>query len=141
MTVLVFSDFQCSSCRTAAQALNRLAEEFAREITLVYSIIPCPALQTPLPLPWRRRRRGRRASFGTCTICCMKGSLSGQTQQSPLRFFGQWAAQLGLDVEQFRRDVASEEVAERVRQGHRRRAATGDHRDADHLRQRHAVAR
>ncbi|HOB35408.1 MAG: thioredoxin domain-containing protein [Firmicutes bacterium] len=116
VTVLVFSDFQCSSCRTAAQALDRLAEEFAREITLVYKHYPLPRFANSFAAALAAEAAGAQGKFWDMHDLLYERQSEWTDAAEPVAVFGQWAAQLGLDVEQFRRDVASEEVAERVRQ-------------------------
>ena len=59
-------------------------------------------------------RRLAGASSGKCTTCCTRCSPNGASHRKSTAFFNEYAGLVGLDLARFKRDVAGDEVRERV---------------------------
>lgn len=115
VTVVEFLDFECEACRAAYPIVEQLREAYAGEVTFV-------ARYFPLPGHFNAERAARAVESAA-----RQGELEAmyqmmyETQESwgEARvphddLFRDFAEEIGLDMEQFDADYASEEVAARV---------------------------
>ncbi|HVI00239.1 MAG TPA: thioredoxin domain-containing protein [Enhygromyxa sp.] len=105
VTVVEFADYHCPFCAKVTGDLDRLLEEHPNDVRLVY-------VQRPLPMHPNARDASKAALAAAKQgkFWEMHEKLFLRKSQK-LEQFVKLAEELGLDVEQFKADYASEEVA------------------------------
>jgi len=111
VTVVVFSDFQCPGCGKLAAALEQILDEYPEKVKIVFKNFPLafhkaakPAAKAALAA----QNQGRFWEFHDLLFA----NASALNPNLLLRF----ATQLGLDSNQFQRDMGSADTADRVEQ-------------------------
>lgn len=115
-TVVEFLDFECESCLAAYPGVEKLRAEYGDRITYVVRYFPIashPNAYNAAHAAEAAARQGKfeamyKKLFDTATVW-------GHQQQSQVAVFEGYAQELGLDVTRFKADVASAEVAARVK--------------------------
>jgi protein-disulfide isomerase len=115
VTVVEFLDFECEACRAAYPIVEQLRERYAGEVTFV-------ARYFPLPSHFNAERAARAveaaARQGEMEAMYRKmyetQSSWGEAQMPQDDLFRGFAEEIGLDMEQYDADYASQEVADRV---------------------------
>jgi protein-disulfide isomerase len=116
VTVVEFLDFECESCGAAYPAVEQLRAAYAGKITYVVRYFPIDSH----PNAHNAARAAQAAAAQGEFEAMYKKLFDNQTrwghrQQSQAAVFERYAAELGLDVERFRADVASDATAARIR--------------------------
>jgi len=109
VTIVEFSDFQCPYCGRVGPTLERLLEEYPDQVRLVYKHLPLSFHRSALPAAKAAVAAGRQDRFWEMhdLIFENQGALTEEK-------FLEHARALGLDVERFQQDYASEDVAREI---------------------------
>ncbi len=115
-TVVEFLDFECESCLAAYPSVEKLRAEYGDRITYVVRYFPIashPNAYNAAHAAEAAARQGKfeamyKKLFDTATVW-------GHQQQSQAAVFEGYAQELGLDMTRFKADVASTQVADRVK--------------------------
>jgi len=112
-----FLDFECEGCAAAYPVIEDLRERYAGDVTFVLRYFPMPG------------HRNSRTAAHAVEAAARQGALEpmyrlmfdtqdvwGESQEDQSQLFRSYAERLGLDLDRYDRDVASESVAERVQQ-------------------------
>lgn len=109
VTIVEFADFQCPFCARVQPTLARIQETYGERVNLVFKHLPLrihPRAPAAAAASEAARLQGKFWEMHD-RIFSDLGDLSDER-------FAQYAAELGLDVERFRRDMTSQEVRQRV---------------------------
>jgi len=106
VTVIEWSDFQCPFCAQAAALVNQLTEAYPNDVRVVYKNYPLPFHQQAMPAAKAAIAAGRQGKFFE-----MHDKLFENYRTLAPEKYPQWAAELGLDVDRFNRDMAAPETA------------------------------
>jgi protein-disulfide isomerase len=109
LAVVEFSDFQCPFCRRVGPTLEQIQREYGDDVRIVFKHLPLP-MHSNAP-----------AAHAAAEAAHLQGKFwqmhdlifSDQQGMSPDRY-KEYARQLGLDMARFERDVASDEVKQRI---------------------------
>ncbi len=109
VTVIEFSDFQCPFCARVGPTLKQIEKEYGDDVRIVFKHLPL-SIHAKAP-----------AAHAAAEAAARQGQFwemhdkifASQREMSPEKYL-EYATELGLDVAQFERDVASEEVKSRV---------------------------
>jgi protein-disulfide isomerase len=109
VTIVEFSDFQCPYCSRVYPTLQRLRQEYGDDVRIVFK---------HMPLSIHSKAPGAHAAAEAAKLqgkfWPMHDELfAGQRLLSDAQYEA-WALEIGIDVEQFKRDAASEAVKQRV---------------------------
>jgi len=109
VTIVEFSDFQCPYCSRVYPTLQRLRQEYGDDVRIVFK---------HMPLSIHSKAPGAHAAAEAAKLqgkfWPMHDELfAGQRLLSDAQYEA-WALEIGLDVEQFQQDAASEAVKQRV---------------------------
>jgi protein-disulfide isomerase len=121
VTIVQFSDFQCPACKSGASLLAQLAEAYPKDVAFVFVNLPLRKIHPaagPAALAFMAAHRQGRAWE-------MHDRLFASQHELTAAAFERHAAEMGLDVVSFRRDMADkatedlllsdERLADRVR--------------------------
>ncbi|KZE92447.1 hypothetical protein AVP42_02601 [Agromyces sp. NDB4Y10] len=110
-----FLDFECEACGAAYPFIESLRERYAGQVTFVARYFPIPSHKNALNAALAAEAAAQQGRFEE-----MYGKLFdtqaewGEQQQSNAPLFRSFAEEIGLDLEQFDRDVADPATRERV---------------------------
>jgi protein-disulfide isomerase len=110
VTIVEFSDFQCPFCSRVTPTLDRIKKEYPDDVRIVFKHLPLSIHPKAPAAHAAAEAAGRQGKFWE-----MHDKIfANQRNMSEEAYVG-YAEELGLDVEQFKKDVASEEVKGKVR--------------------------
>jgi protein-disulfide isomerase len=102
VTIVEFSDFQCPYCGRVTPTLEKIQEEYGDKVRVAFKHLPLAFHQKAMPAHKAAVAAGTQGKFWE-----MHDKIfANQANLSPAAYEG-YAAELGLDVEQFKADVAS----------------------------------
>jgi protein-disulfide isomerase len=110
VTVVEFSDFQCPFCSRTNPTLARLRQEYGDALRIVFKHMPLESIHPRAP-----------AAHKAAEAAKLQGKFwemhdkifENQRSLSNARYL-EFAKEIGLDIERFKKDQVSSEVAERV---------------------------
>ena len=109
VTIVEFSDFQCPHCGAAHHEMVRLLREFDGKVRLVYKYFPLSNHSRAVPAA-----RAAEAARAQGKFWEMHDLLFEHQRELEDADIQKYAAQLGLDLARFERDLNAESVAQRV---------------------------
>ena len=109
VTIVEFSDFQCPFCGAAHPELSRLLREFDGQVKLVFKHFPLSAHVRAIPAAHAAEAAAKQGKFWE-----MHDMLFEHQHALEDADLLHYAEALGLDMERFKTDLASKEVADRV---------------------------
>jgi protein-disulfide isomerase len=107
--VVMFSDFQCPYCRSAALRMNEVIKEYPKKVHLTFKHFPLrqhPQAAKAAAASEAARMQGK--------FWEMHDLLFNNAPSLSDASYSEFAAMLGLDVEKFTADMSSETVAARI---------------------------
>ena len=109
--LLVYGDFECSVCEPFYYVEKQLLEKYPGEITVIFKHFPLDGIHPNARAASRAAEAaGLQNKFFEMHDLLYENQDSWAPSSQPLQFFEGLAEQLGLDVEKFRSDFASELV-------------------------------
>jgi len=109
ITLIEFSDFQCPFCARVGPTLDQIEKTYGERVQVVFKHLPLrihPKAPAAHAAAEAAHRQGKFWEMHDLIF-------ANQREMSP-ESYEKYAQQLGLDVERFRKDVASTEVRARV---------------------------
>lgn len=115
VTLVEYLDFECEACGAYYPLVKQLAEEFKEDVRFVNRYFPLPGHKNGMQAALAVESAAKQGKYWE-----MHDKLFGEqknwgekTAADPKIFEG-YAQQIGLNLEQFKKDVASKEVKDRV---------------------------
>lgn len=115
-TVVEFLDFECESCLAAYPGVEKLRAEYGDRITYVVRYFPIASHPNAFNAAHAAEAAARQGKFEQMYKKLFDNQNAwGHNQQSQAAVFVGYARELGLDLTRYSTDVASAEVAARVK--------------------------
>lgn len=115
ITIVEYSDFQCPACRSFMPVVDDLLEKHGDDVRLVYRHFPLRSIHANADLAARATESaGNQDAFWEMHDLLFEKQSSWSNSNDADDVFAQYAEDLGLDVEQFRTDLKSDDVRTRV---------------------------
>lgn len=115
VVLVEYLDFECEACGAYYPIIKNLEKEFGEDITFVARYFPLPGHRNGLTAALAVEAAGRQGKFWEMHDLLFERQKEWGEKQVPTpEVFEGFAAELGLDMEKFRADVASPEVKARV---------------------------
>ena len=115
VTLVEYLDFECEACRAYYPLVKQLADEFKTEVRFVNRYFPLPGHKNGLPAALAVEAAGRQGKYWEMHDILYENQQSWGEKQSPdPAIFEGYAKQIGLNMDQYKKDVKSKEVSERV---------------------------
>lgn len=111
--ILKYSDFQCPACRNFVPMEEQLKREFGDMVQITYKHFPLNGFQYSRLAAHSAEAAREQGEFQEMHDLIFENQAEW-SRGSARDYFERYAEQLNLDMEQFRADVESEEIAERV---------------------------
>lgn len=115
VVLVEYLDFECPSCGAYYPIVKRLEAEYGDRVTFVTRHFPLPGHRNGLPAARAAEAAARQGKFWEMhnLLFARQDAWGGKAAATPEVFEG-YATELGLDLAQFRADVASAEVEARI---------------------------
>ena len=115
MVLIEYLDFECEACRAYFPVVKKLEDEFPEDLLVVKRYYPLPGHRNGLPAALAVEAAARQGKFNEMhDLLFSEQDTWGEKAVATPQVFEGYAEQIGLDMEKFRADVASEEVKARV---------------------------
>lgn len=115
VVVVEYLDFKCEVCGSYYPWIKRLAEEFKDRVAFVTRFFPLPGHKNSLTAALAAEAAGRQGKFWEMHDTLFENQEAWGEKPAPTpEIFGAYAQKIGLNMEQFKRDVSSPAVKERV---------------------------
>jgi len=119
MTIIEYSDFQCPYCSLLAQELDLFMQEHSDEVQLAFRHFPITSLH-PLALTgaYAAEAAGLQGKFWEMhdLLFASQGTTATMTEDQFIEWLPQQAESIGLDQEQFQKDLESQLVMDKIDQ-------------------------
>ncbi len=117
IVLIEYSDFQCVACANYYPLLKELASEFGDDVAFVYRHFPLRQIFPNAQIAGQAAEAaGKQGKFWEMHDMIFEGqrNWSRQRQGQAEETFASYAAALNLDIEQFKRDIHSKSVEDKV---------------------------
>lgn len=113
--LIEYADFQCPACKTYYPILKRLAEEHPDKVKIVYRHYPIRSIHQNAELAaWASEAAARQGKFWEMHNKLFEGQESWSEERNAQGVFEAYAKDIGLNVEQFTREISDGETRARV---------------------------
>lgn len=114
-TLVEFLDFECEACGAAYPFIEDLRERYDGELTFVIRYLPLPGHANSRNAAHAVEAAARQGEIEPMYQRMFQTQAEwGESRESKAALFRSFAGDLGLDLEQYDRDVESDAVADRV---------------------------
>ncbi len=115
IVLIEYLDFECEACGAYYPVIKNMEKEFGEKVTFVARYFPLPGHRNALPAALAAEAAGRQDKFWEMHDLLFERQKEwGEKQVATPEIFEGFAAELGLDMDKFRADVASPEVKARI---------------------------
>mgnify|MGYP001461620515 CR=1 FL=1 len=115
VTLVEYLDFECEACGAYYPLVKRLSEEYGDRVTFVSRYFPLPNHRNSMTSASAIEAAGRQGKYWEMHDLLFEEQQNwGELAAPDPAIFERYAEQLGLDMERFKQDVASEEVRNRI---------------------------
>jgi protein-disulfide isomerase len=120
VTIVEFSDFQCPFCARATGLMDQLVEAYPNDVRLVYKNFPLGFHKQAMPAALASIAAGKQGKFWEMHDIIFENYKTLADDQYP-----KYAETIGIDVEQFKTDMASKSTQDQVNTEMREASAAG----------------
>lgn len=111
--ILKYSDYQCPACRQGYELLKPLVQEFGDNVEIKYRHFPLSGFQFSRLAAHAAEAARNQGKFNEMHVRIFENQ-EQWSRGNAEQYFTQYAEEIGLDMEQYREDIESEEIAEKV---------------------------
>ncbi len=109
VVIVEFSDFQCPFCAQASGLVKQILEAYPNDVLFVYKNFPLPFHREAMSAAKAALAAGRQGKFWE-----MHDKLFANQRNLGRDFYLKAAEELGLDVEQFKKDMEDPAIAQQI---------------------------
>jgi protein-disulfide isomerase len=125
VTLEEYGDYQCPPCGGLFQELKTIEKEYGNQMRFVFRHFPLQGHRHALTAAFAAEAAGLQGHFWEMHDMIYQNQLSWSPADDARTVFLQYARSLNLDLERFKRDMDSPEVAARVKADYDRGVALG----------------
>ena len=118
VTLEEFGDFQCPPCGQFAAFVEELLKEYDSRVRVVFRNFPLPAHEHAREAALAAEAAGFQGKFWEMHDTLYREQLAWSKAPNTRELFESYAGTLGLDLEQFKKDMESDKARERVDSDH-----------------------
>jgi len=109
VTIVEWSDFQCPFCSQAAGLIDQITKAYPNDVKFVYKNYPLPFHKQAMPAAKAAVAAGKQGKFFE-----MHDKIFANQRSLNDDVYVQYASELGLNVDQFKKDMDSPEVQAQI---------------------------
>lgn len=114
VTIVEFSDYQCPACKAAYQDVERVINEYKDSINFVYRQFPLPSHKNAKNASYAAIAAGKQNKYWEMHLKLFENQEKWSELGNPKDTFVTYAKELGLNEQQFRTDMESNETFDLV---------------------------
>lgn len=115
VTIVEYLDFECEACSAYYPLVKQLAEEFKTDVRFVNRYFPLPGHKNGMQAALAVEASARQGKYWEMHDKLFAEQKNwGEKPAADPKIFEGYAQQIGLNMDQFKKDVASKEVKDRV---------------------------
>ena len=115
VTIVEYMDFECEACGAYYPLVKQLSEEFKADVRFVNRYFPLPGHKNGLPAALAVEAAARQGKYWEMHDKLFAEQKNwGEKPAADPKIFEGYALQIGLNMDQFKKDLASKEVKDRV---------------------------
>ncbi len=115
VTLVEYLDFECEACGAYFPVVQELAKAYPNDLKIVTRYFPLPSHRNSMTAALAAEAAGRQGKYWEMHDLLFTEQKNWGEKPTPTPIvFEKYAEQLGLNMEQFKKDVASPEVKARV---------------------------
>ena len=114
VTLVDFGDFQCPACGAYYPVVKKLMQTYKDSLTLVFRHFPLPSHANAMPAARAAEAAGKQGKFWEMHDKLYETQRDWSTEKNAPDVFSGYAKELGLNVEQFTKDMGSGDVQKRI---------------------------
>ncbi len=115
-TLIEYSDLQCPACRSYYPVMKKIEKEFGPSVQIVFRHYPLEGIhKNALGAAYATEAAGKQGKFWEMHDRLFEEQDQWSELADPKEKFREYAKQIQLSVEQFEKDMASDEIKDRVR--------------------------
>lgn len=115
VVIVEYLDFECEACGAYYPLVKQLSEEFKNDVVFVNRYFPLPGHKNSVTSATAVEAAGKQGKYWEMHNILFDNQKTWGEKQSPdPTIFEEYAQQIGLNMDQFKKDVVSQEVRDRV---------------------------
>ncbi len=115
VTLIEYLDFECEACGAYYPLVSRIVEEYGDKVQFISRYFPLPGHNNGMAAALAVEAAGRQGKYWEMhDLLFEEQQIWGERASADPAIFEEYASQLGLDMERFKKDVDSKEVEDRV---------------------------
>jgi protein-disulfide isomerase len=125
VTLEEFGDFECPSCKKVATFLDQMIKEYHPHVRLIFRNFPLAMHQRSRDAALAAEAAGLQGRYWKMHDMLFREQAVWSSATDAVMLFDTYAETLGLDLNQFRKDVKSDKVGERIESDQARAKSLG----------------
>lgn len=114
VVLVEYSDFQCPACAYYYPLLKRLTDELGSQISLTYRHFPLRQHLNAKTAAYAAEAAGKQNKFWEMHDLIFENQTRWENRGDAAKIFTEYAQSLGLNAEQFKNDIDSREIKDKV---------------------------
>lgn len=115
VTLVEYLDFECEACGAYYPVVKRLSEEFGTQVKFVNKYFPLPGHKNSMTSALAVEAAGRQGKYWEMHNILFENQRDWGEKQAPdPKIFENYARSIGLDMEQYKKDIALQELKDRI---------------------------
>lgn len=115
VTVVEFGDFECPACGFSHGIFKQILLAYPDQVNLVFRHYPLPQHKTALIAAEAAEAAGEQGKFWQMYDLLYENQEKWSAKAEALDIFAEYAKQLNLDVEKFKKDIQDEKYKEKIK--------------------------
>jgi protein-disulfide isomerase len=109
-----FEDFQCANCAALEPAFKKIERDYGAQLRITFREFPLPNHEHAMAAAQAAEAAGMQNRFWEMHDLLFEKGWMWRRAPNPQLVFAQFAGKIGIDVERFKNDMASEVVKARI---------------------------
>lgn len=116
VTIVEFADFQCPACARTQPVIKQILHDYQDDVTFVFRHFPLPQHTNAIPAARAAEAAGEQKKFFEMADLLYANQSRWGESRDPQDIFLDLAGDLGLNKEQFMKDLESQKYDERIQE-------------------------
>lgn len=114
ITLVEFADFQCPACGSAFPTIQRLKDEYKKDVTFVFRHFPLAQHPHGKPAARAAEAAGEQGKFWEMYVKLFSNQTNWENTNNFQSVAEGYASELQLDLEKFKSDMKSSQIEDRI---------------------------
>lgn len=115
VTIVEYLDFECEACGAFYPVVKRLSEEYKDEVRFVVRYFPLPGHKNSMTSAFAVEAAGKQGKYWEMHDVVFENQRDWGEKQAPdPKIFENYARQIGLDMEQYNKNILLQELKDRI---------------------------